>query len=59
NAALSIYFERAGYLESAEEAFWKEKVESGLLDVRNGYVKTLNSNGERITRKELSNTLWS
>ncbi len=59
NAALSIYFERAGYLESAEDAFWKEKIEAGLLDVRNGRTKAINPNGGKVTRKELSKTLWS
>lgn len=59
NTALSIYFERAGFLESAERAFWKKKIEAGLLDVRNGRVKAINPSGKKITRKELSETLWS
>jgi Arc/MetJ-type ribon-helix-helix transcriptional regulator len=58
NAALSIYFERAEFLESAENDFWKEKIESGLLDIKNHRVKTLNPNGEQVTRKELSKALW-
>lgn len=59
NAALSIYFERAGFLESAEDAFWKEKIELGLLGIRNGRTKAINPDGEKVTRKELSETLWS
>lgn len=59
NAALSIYFERASYLESAEDAFWQEKAERGLLDVREGRVKSLNPGGGKISREELSKTLWS
>lgn len=58
NAALTLYFERAGYLESAEDAFWKEKIEAGLLDVRSGRTKTINPDGGKITRKDLSKTLW-
>lgn len=59
NEALSIYFERARYLESAEDAFWKEKIGAGLLDVRNGRTKSINPSGEKITRTELAKTLWS
>jgi hypothetical protein len=59
NTALSIYFERADFLKSAEDAFWKEKIELGLLDVQNGHVTAINPDGEKITRKKLSETLWS
>lgn len=59
NAALSIYFERANYLEAAEDAFWHEKAERGMLDVREGRIQTLNPRGGKITREELSKTLWS
>ncbi len=58
NAALSIYFERAGFLESAEDAFWKKKIEAGFLDIQNGRVKTLNPNNEKITKESLSKALW-
>lgn len=59
NAALSIYFERAGFLETAENEFWKEKIEAGLRDVKHGRVKVLNADGGEVSREDLTKTLWS
>jgi hypothetical protein len=37
----------------------KDKIESGLLDVRNGRIKAINPDGGKVTREQLSKALWS
>ena len=59
NTALSLYFERAAHLEYAEEEFWRDAIERGLLDVKEGRTTVINPNGEKLTRELLAKTLWS
>lgn len=57
NSALELFFQKNAYLERAEEDFWKEKIEEGLKDVREGRVTVMNPGGAKMTREQIAHSL--